>query len=393
LEFLVFSVFKYAGGHKLDLSSIPIIDTHSHAFLPEKEEEDFRIYFNLGLYPPPTEIAKNTLVERKIIHDLRKILGLPIDADQQDIVECRNKIYRSDPKEYVKKLMGSYNIEKIIIDQGFPNEYYTGYGVDLQYFADLFTTEVFSSYRMDVSLNKILEDPDSTFEKAVQILDEDFNYNIKTQKAVAVKTLIAYQTGLEIKRTTKGEAAAGFNRFKKNPNEADEKIIRDYFFAVFLKKCIEMDFPMQVHTGYGSPPLLNLLKSNPILLQGILSDKDYKEAKVILVHSGYPYSKEAGFMTSVFPNCYVDVSVIPYYGIGYKKALMDLFELAPFNRILFATDGASIPETYWFGYANGIKTLEEVLVELSDAGWLTKAEIFEFAEMILNKNAKEVFVF
>lgn len=375
----------------MDLSQIPIFDTHAHAFYPDKEEDDFRIFFNNGLYPPPLDIAKNTLINRRVIHELGEIFGLSSNTNQDEIAEYRNKVYKADPKAYIQKLIGPVKIEKIIIESGFPSEYYSGYEVDLNYFAELFSTKVYSAYRMDIELNKILEDLPSTFDDAIQMVDEDFNNAIKMRKTIAIKTTIAYQTGLDIRKTSKGEAFAAFKRIKKDANMEDEKIIRDYFFMVFIKKCKELDIPMQIHTGYGSPPVLNLFKANPMLLQFILADEDLREIKVILVHAGYPFLKEAGFMTSVYQNCYTDLSIVPYFGIGYKKALLDILECAPVSRIIFGSDGANIPETYWFAYTHGPKILGEVLSELSQSGWITKNEVLEFVEMILNKNAKKIF--
>ncbi|MCL4386321.1 MAG: amidohydrolase family protein, partial [Cyanobacteria bacterium] len=342
-------------------------------------------------YPPPLDIAKNTLINRRVIHELGEIFGLSSNTSQDKIAEYRNKVYKADPKAYIQKLIGPIKIEKIIIESGFPSEYYSGYEVNLNYFAELFSTEVYSAYRMDIEINKILEDLPSTFDEAIQIVDEDFINAIKKRKTVAIKTTIAYQTGLDIRKTSKGEAFSAFKRIKKNANMEDEKIIRDYFFMVFIKKCKELDIPMQIHTGYGSPPVLNLFKANPMLLQFILAEEDLKEIRVILVHAGYPFLKEAGFMTSVYQNCYADLSIVPYFGIGYKKALLDILECAPVSRIIFGSDGANIPETYWFAYTHGPKILDEVLNELSQTGWINKKEVLEFTEMILNKNAKKIF--
>ena len=375
----------------MDLSQIPIFDTHAHAFYPEKEEDDFRIFFNNGMYPPPLDVAKNTLINRRVIHELGEIFGLSPDTNQDEIVKLRNKTYKADPKAYIKKLIGNINVEKIIADTSFPSEYYNGYEVDLNYFGDLFSSEVHPAYGMDVTLNKILENQPSTFEEMIQKMDDEFNYALNIKKAVAVKTTIAYQTGLDIKKITKGEASAAFKKIKKDVNMEDEKIIRDYFFVAFMKKCKELDIPLQIHTGYGGPPILNLVNANPMLLQFILSDEDLGEIKVILVHSGYPFLKEAGFMTSIYQNCYTDLSIVPYYGVGYKKALSDILDSAPASRIIFGSDGANIPETYWFAYNHGPKILWEVLSELSQSGWINKKEVMEFTEMILNKNAKKIF--
>jgi predicted TIM-barrel fold metal-dependent hydrolase len=149
---------------------------------------------------------------------------------------------------------------------------------------------------------------------------------------------------------------------------------------------------MQFHTGLGSAPALNLLNANPILMQDFLAIEEIKETKVIITHSGYPYTTETGYLTSVYPNVYCDVTAItPYFGVGFRKALLNLFDFAPANRIMFGSDGVIIPETYWLGYTQGIKILGDVLDELVCSDWITATEAMEFARMILHDNAKEVY--
>ena len=60
----------------MDLTNIPIIDTHGHAFDPEREISDFRTYFNQSLWLPPMDIVKNTLINCTLIERLKEALGL-----------------------------------------------------------------------------------------------------------------------------------------------------------------------------------------------------------------------------------------------------------------------------------------------------------------------------
>ena len=139
-------------------------------------------------------------------------------------------------------------------------------------------------------------------------------------------------------------------------------------------------------------PVLDLLKANPILMQYILADDEVKKTKVVITHSGYPYCTETGYLCSVYPNVYCDVTQIsPYFGIAFKKAIFGLLEFGPANRIMFGSDGGSIPETHWMGIWQGVKQLGVALDELVSGDWITSHEAFEFAELILYKNAKKLY--
>jgi hypothetical protein len=376
----------------MDLSSIPVIDSHCHPFDPSKEDDDFRVYFNMSLWRPPTEIVVDTIVNRKLIREIGKFLGAPHGADQETIAKFRNEKYKADPKGYIQMLFKSNNLETMLVDTGFPHEELTGYSVDLKTFADIVPCKVYPIFRMAPTIFKIFKDLPATFDEALDIMDKDMNKAIKQDKVVALKSIIAYETGLAIRKWSKKEASEAYDRFKKDKNRDDEKIIREYFVVMGLLACKENDLPMQFHTGLGSAPVLNLLDANPILMQDILADDDIKETTVVITHSGYPFTTEAGYLCSVYPNCYCDVTAItPYNGPAFKKAIISLLEFSPANRIMFGSDGVIIPETYWLGIRQGVKVLGDALGELVSSDWITAGEAVEFAEMILNKNAKKVY--
>jgi predicted TIM-barrel fold metal-dependent hydrolase len=223
-------------------------------------------------------------------------------------------------------------------------------------------------------------------------MEKDLDHAIKVDKVVALKSIAAYETGLEIRRWTEKEASEAYDRFRKNENREDEKIIRDYFAVMGLTTAGKNDIPIQFHTGFGSAPVLNLFEANPMLLADILADDEIKNTKVVITHSGMPFTRETGYLCSVFPNCYCDVTAItPYSALALKNALLEILEFAPANRIMFGSDGVIIPETYWLGITEGRKALGAALDELVQGDWITARESIEFAELILHKTAKKLY--
>ncbi len=376
----------------MDLSEIPVIDSHCHPFDPAREDDDFRVYFNMSLWRPPTEVVVDTVINRKLMRELGKFIGAPPDADQNDIAEYRNKVYKADQKAYIQRMFKAAHVETMLVDTGFPHEEFTGYSVDLKTFADLVPCRVFPIFRMAPTIFKIFKDLPPTFEEAVTIMEKDLEHAIKVDKVVALKSIAAYETGLAIRKWSKKEASDAYERFKKEKKREDEKIIRDYFAVMGLKKAGENDIPIQFHTGFGSAPVLNLFEANPMLLADILADDEIKETKVVITHSGLPFTRETGYLCSVFPNCYCDVTAIsPYAALALKNALLELFEFAPANRIMFGSDGVIVPETYWLGITQGVRALGSALDELVTGDWITAREAIEFAELILYKTAKRLY--
>jgi predicted TIM-barrel fold metal-dependent hydrolase len=376
----------------MDLSNIPIIDSHCHPFDPAKEDDDFRVYFNMSLWRPPTDVIADTVLNRKLMRELGKFIGAPRGASQDEIAKVRNQKYRADPKAYIQKMFKAANVSTMLVDTGFPHEEFTGYSVDLEQFASLVPCKVFPIFRMAPTIFRIFESLPSTFDEAVNIMEKDLGHAINVDKVVALKSIAAYETGLEIRKRSQKEVSEAYDRYRKDKKREDEKIIRDYFAVMGLKKAGENDIPIQFHTGFGSAPNLNLFEANPMLLADILADEEIRNTKVVITHSGLPFTRETGYLCSVYPNCYCDVTAItPYAVLALKNALLEILEFAPANRIMFGSDGVIIPETYWLGATQGINALGRALDELVSADWITAGEAIEFAEMILYKTAKKLY--
>ena len=153
----------------MDLTEIPVIDSHCHPFDPAREDDDFRVYFNMSLWRPPTEVVVDTVINRKLMRELGKFLGAPPDADQNGIADYRNKVYKADQKAYIQRMFKAAHVETMLVDTGFPHEEFTGYSVDLKTFADLVPCSVFPIFRMAPTIFKIFKDLPPTFEEAVAI--------------------------------------------------------------------------------------------------------------------------------------------------------------------------------------------------------------------------------
>lgn len=376
----------------MDLSQIPVVDTHCHPFDPSREKDDFRVYFNMSLWPPQDEVIVNTVIIKKMIRELGKLIGLPDAAGQDEILQLRNKLYASDRKGYIEKLLGDANVEIMLVDTGFPHEEFTGYSVDLKTFKELVPCRVFPVFRISSEVNEILKKPPSTFEEARDIIEKRLKHAVQVEKVVAIKSIIAYETGLDIRKWKEKDADEAYGRFRKRKNKGDEKVLRDYFTVMGLKKAGKHDIPIQFHTGFGSAPVLNLYRANPMLLAELLADEEFRGTKVVLTHSGQPFTKEAGYLCSVYPNCYCDVSSItPYSAPSIKNAILEILELAPASRVMMGSDGVMVPETYWFGIKNGVKGLGRALDELVSFDWITPHDAVEFAELILYENAKRLY--
>ena len=147
---------------------------------------------------------------------------------------------------------------------------------------------------------------------------------------------------------------------------------------------------MQIHSGMGDSPALDLRKANPLdLLELIVA---FPKVKIIIVHCGYPYIAETGMMINQFPNVYADLSeMVPYASIVPERALLTLLEMGPANKIMYGSDSNYVPEVAWFAAIYFRKCLQKVLNGLVAGEVIDEPYAMEMAEMILHKNAERVY--
>jgi predicted TIM-barrel fold metal-dependent hydrolase len=117
--------------------------------------------------------------------------------------------------------------------------------------------------------------------------------------------------------------------------------------------------PLQFHTGLGDNDI-TLTRSSPSHLQGFI--RRYPTVPVVLLHASYPWTKEAGYLASVYENVYADIGeVFPFVSReGQEKVVREILELCPTEKILWSTDGHWFPETYLLAVVQVREALEVV---------------------------------
>jgi predicted TIM-barrel fold metal-dependent hydrolase len=149
--------------------------------------------------------------------------------------------------------------------------------------------------------------------------------------------------------------------------------------------------PVQFHTGYGDADL-NLLEANPLHLRPLLQSDRFNQVPWILLHMAYPYVREAGYLASIYGNVYVDLSLaIPFAPSEAPMLLTQLLGLAPASKLMYASDGFSIPELFWLGARIGRAALARVLDNQLEDGALSANEADAVAAQILAGNARRVY--
>ncbi|KAK2401154.1 type-1 glutamine synthetase [Trifolium repens] len=206
-----------------------------------------------------------------------------------------------------------------------------------------------------------------------------------------LKSIAAYRSGLEINtNVTKIEAEEGLTQVLHagKPIRIENKNLIDYIFLQSLEVAQSYDLPMQIHTGFGDKDL-DMRLSNPLHLRSVFEDKRYSNNRIVLLHASYPFSKEASYLASVYPQVYLDFGLaIPKLSVhGMISSLKELLELAPINKVMFSTDGYAFPETFYLGAKKSREVIFSVLRDSCIEGDLSIPEAVEAAKDILARNA------
>ena len=203
------------------------------------------------------------------------------------------------------------------------------------------------------------------------------------------KSVICYRTGLDIELTsrkvlrpqhslTESELLSAFHSFLHKAVQTGNyrfecKEVNDYLVVAtcdVLDKRMRAEgegLPFQFHTGLGDPDI-NLVKANPAYMQPLI--EAFPNVDFVLLHSSWPYTREASYLASVYANAWLDIGeAFPMLSrSGEEAVLKQALELAPTSKIIWSTDGHFFPETYWLANKQFRETLERVLLEGVCAG-------------------------
>lgn len=205
--------------------------------------------------------------------------------------------------------------------------------------------------------------------------------------AVATKSILAYRHGFDLDpcRPTETEVRAAAARWQPGSRLTDPVLLRHALWAG-----VDTGLPLQLHTGFGDPDE-DLHRANPALLTAFCRLTADTGTPVMLLHC-YPYHREAAWLAHVFAHVHVDVSLAStYVGTRATEVLAEVLELAPFAKVLYASDGYGLPELHLLGALRFRRALAAVLDGWRRDGEVTAADARRIAGMLAADNARRIY--
>jgi predicted TIM-barrel fold metal-dependent hydrolase len=372
----------------LDLSAIPIVDHHCHSLLRDQPQDDeaFRNHLTETYF---AEIARDhvqhTLVYHQAIRELASFFGC---EPQPDAVHAARREW------------GVERIARTVVERGVFRTWLidTGYGTDATLDLDELGALVPCGIREVLRLEPLIERLVLAATGYVDFIDayRAALADLRGSGYVAMKSVIAYRTGLRVEAVDRAAAAADFARVHAEAQRdgrlrIDSKPLLDHLIVVAVEEAARQGVPIQFHTGLGDPDL-DLANVDPAGLRLLFADA-YRAAPIVLLHSGYPYARSMAYLAAMFPNVYADFGEVQLFVAGrdLDAVVREIVGLAPASKILFSTDASLVPELYWLGALTGRRTLGRVFDELIADDVVDDRTAMRMAEMILWRNAERVY--
>jgi len=387
----------------IDTSALPVVDVHCHPFVKQGElaAEEFT---NLVSFPGGSveymaeggvaagddliyeiqRVRQDVVYFRYLVHRLAEFFDCK--PDLHSVVQARNEAI-ADYAGYVKRLFDDCNLTALVTDFGYPRP-----PVPRAQFTDDMPVEVVPIYRIEPLIAELLKE-DLAWAEFQQRYDGAIAQAIEHDGYGGLKSIIAYRTGLDVSplSRTPHQGLQALDAIQRGIGGQAMKKLRDHLLCRALELCIEYDVPMQIHTGIGDYEV-NLTLCHPSLLMDLLRFPTFRACRVLLVHSGYPYSAEAGYMANVLPRVYCDVSEgIPFAAGAGHRIFGHVLEMAPLSKVVYGSDGFNLPEVNYIGAKLGKNALALALEDLVSGGMLSHEEAQDAARLILAGNARQLY--
>lgn len=221
----------------------------------------------------------------------------------------------------------------------------------------------------------------------------------KSNGAMAVKFEAAYLRKLDFDNPDEGRARQAYARYigGGEPPPADYKVLQDYLFYYVAREAGRLGMPIHIHCIEGAGGYYRQSGSNPLLLEAAFNDPTLRKTNFVVIHGGYPFTKEMGSLMSK-PNVYGDFSAQTFftYPRELSEILRNWMEFYP-DKILFGTDAFSFGpevdwgEIAWLSNTTARQALALALTGMMNDGEINRERAAELARMVLRENAIKLY--
>ncbi|MGD8540250.1 MAG: amidohydrolase family protein [Candidatus Aminicenantes bacterium] len=356
-----------------------------------------------GMYGPYLDFSRNTSYYNHFLTGIRILYGFNepyftkkrIATLSEEIAENYN-----NREAWYKKAVEKAGFDIMLLDQ-----YWDNFNVDIdtRYFALVFNINSLVSMisarsEVDFYKDSVLKDPFELATKegfSIKNIDDYLAFadhmmtKFLAHKAVSLKNTLAYSRAIHFQDVPYEKANELFERSPETLSTAEKKALQDFMFHWIINKSIEVDLPIQIHTGYLAGNANTLENSRPTLLNNLFLK--YPKARFVIFHGGYPWTGEFAALGKMFPNVYLDLVWLPQISReAAVRALDEMLDCVPYNKFFWGGDCGFIEESVG-SLEFGKDVVARVLAARVDRGLMTEDVACDVALKIFRENALRFF--
>ena len=386
---------------RVDLSDAEIVDNHCHGMVVDEMLKSGPATFEARLTLTGQAYLTSNQNDRAVWRSIEALVEgnayslisrrwlcqfLHCPEDPASLAQARDRVLRADPVGYTRRLLADQKIVELVADEGYT--YMPVGGADLE---RLVAIPVHRVARIESFIDDLIRQDLADLDGFADALQQQLEEAAADPRTIALKSVIAYRTGLDITEPAKSEAASAFQRWRAAgwaDSRADSKPVRDYLLHLAMPIIERHNIALHIHCGDGDPDVV-FEHSRPQDLYGFL--RRYDRRPIVLMHAGHPWSEEAAYIAAILPHVYIDLSVlIPWASLDIESYLTRLIGMMPSSKLLYSSDQVYEPELFWLPARFARRALERALSAAADADYLTTAQAESIGRGILAGNTRRV---
>ncbi len=369
----------------LDLQEFPLIDHHCHTLVDGSQKGNLETFIRTTS-EAPAKYPLSDLQETVTYEAAKRIASDATGRPWENAAEFEDVFRALDYADYSRQLFQSRRYERLFVDTGFS----PAQGMPADALASHTGALVHPILRLETTAQD-LADKDKPF----GVWREELLDTVRSARSngfIGIKSIVAYRTGLELRPASTAQAQAAYQRWTaSNSSRLMEADLFHYMLWETAPLLIREELPLQFHSGYGDPDE-NLLQGNPLLLREFIEAFCPRGLRLALLHT-YPYHREAGYLASVYPGVFFDVSlIIPLGASSARRVVAEALELSPMSRFLFASDAHTRPELFALSADLFRGALSAYFSDTGVNRYVAKGKMEQWCRMILHDNASALYL-
>jgi hypothetical protein len=211
---------------------------------------------------------------------------------------------------------------------------------------------------------------------------------------VCLKSTSAYFRPLVFDSSvTHEQAAAAFAKVIASVelSPAEQRQLQDFCILRFFRIANERKLPFQLHTG-NQQEHNRVEDSSPLKLNDLLLSGDYPDVRFVLLHGGFPYTRESIMLAKYFKEqVTLDLCWMCLFSpAAAKQTLSIALDMLDGSQVMLGSDCANFEELYGTVKITR-RVVAEVLAEKVESGIWSEKVALRAAERVLNRNAVELY--